>query len=473
MVITMCLLWPASVFSQKLLPPNQPEQTACNALLLCGGKFYTPYSYQGTGPGVDLPETPCATPAETNTMWMKITIANAGILAFQIIPVDPLDDYDFAVLDVTNTPCNQLTPGNVVRCNYNNDEPGTNATGTVGLSDTATNPEVLGGVYGWPFAQSINATPGQTFLILVNNFGHDDNPGPSHGFTIDFSTSTATFQPPPPAAFKSIVKQCNDSSVTILMTKPILCSSIAPDGSNFSIPGITVTGAAGVNCASDTGYTSEVILNFAGHYPAGNYTVSLQTGTNGTTLTDLCGTATLPGTSVTTSLPFTIPPPAPIPTVSPADTSKCDYSTIDLIGESGFPNYLWSNGDSTPTIAVIDPGTYTLQITDTNGCKASRSAVITDSACPQYVYLPNAFTPNRDGRNDIFRPLFAGAVSEFRFAIYDRWGRLMFESSDPSAGWDGTTSGKEQPAGVYVWVCLYKLYEQPEHMKRGTVMLIR
>jgi gliding motility-associated-like protein len=474
-IIIAGLLWPAYAFSQTLLPPKQPEQNACNALLLCGGKFYTPYSYQGVGLGADLQETPCATPAETNTMWMKVTIATAGTLAFKIIPVDPLDDYDFAVLDVTNTSCDNLSPNNVVRCNYNNDEPGTNATGTVGLSDTATVPDVQGGVYGWPFAQSIAATPGQTYLILVNNFGHDDNPGPSHGFTIDFSTSTATFLPPPPATFTGTVKQCSDSSVNILLSKPILCSSIAPDGSNFSIPGITVTSAAGVNCVSDTGYTSQVVVNFTGHYPQGSYTVSGQSGTNGTTLIDLCGTPMplLPGQSVTASAQFVIPPPAPTPVVSPADTTKCDYSTIGIIGENGFPKYLWSNGDNTPSIAVIDPGTYTLQITDTNGCTASKSVVVTDSACPQYVYLPNAFTPNNDGRNDIFRPVFAGAASMFRFAVYDRWGRLMFESTSPSGGWDGTTGGKEQPAGVYVWVCVYKLYEQPEHMQRGTVMLIR
>src|ERR1700761_7585345 len=190
MLILCCSLWPATGFSQKLLPPNQPEQTACNAIPLCGGKFFNPYSYQGTGPGVDLRATPCVPDsAETNTMWMRVTIANAGKLSFSIIPVDPLDDYDFAVLNITTTPCDSLTPGSVVRCNYNNDLPGTNITGTVGLADTATQPYVQAGITGWPFAQSIDAAAGETFLILVNNYGHDAAPGPSHGFTIDFTSS--------------------------------------------------------------------------------------------------------------------------------------------------------------------------------------------------------------------------------------------------------------------------------------------
>ena len=469
MVITCSVLWPAAVFSQKLLPPNQPEQSACGAIPLCGGKFYNPYSYQGTGPGVDLKSTPCADTAETNTMWMKITIAGAGKLSFKIIPVDPLDDYDFAVLDITSTPCDSLTVNNVVRCNYNNDWPGTNPTGTVGLDDTATTAFVPGGVYGWPFASSIDATAGQTYLILVNNFGHDASPGPSHGFTIDFTSSTATFVPANPPAFKNVIKQCSDSNVIVELTRPVLCSSITADGSGFTIAGVTVTGAAGVNCVSDTGYTSQVLLSFAGHYPAGTYTIAAKTSSTGNTLTDICGDPM----QLPQSLPFTIPPPATIPTISPADTTKCNYSIISLIGESGFPQYLWSNGDKTPTITVAQGGTYTLQITDANGCKASASAVIADSSCPQYVYLPNAFSPNHDGHNDIFRPIFAGPTAGYRFAVYDRWGRLMFESSDPSFGWDGTTAGKEQPTGVYVWMCMYKLYEQPERMQRGTVVLIR
>jgi gliding motility-associated-like protein len=465
------LLGPACVHSQTVLPANQPEQNACTALSLCGGSFYTPYSYQGTGAGVDLAATPCATPAETNTMWIKVTIANPGTLAFKIIPVDSADDYDFAVLDITNTGCSNLTVNNVVRCNYNNDEPGSNPGGIVGLNDTATNPEVQGGVTGWSFAQDIQATAGQTFLILINNFGHDSDPGPSLGFTIDFTLSTATFQSNTPPAFQSIVKQCSNSSVTIQLNQPILCSSIAADGSQFSIPGIAISGATGVNCVNGNGYTSQVTINFAGPYPPGNYTMNGQTGSTGTTLKNLCGDAMTQGTT-TTSIAFTIPPAAST-VFLPPDTTKCDYSTIAINATPGYAGYLWNNNDTTSSIAVINAGTYTLQITDTNGCKATDSIVITDSTCPQYVYLPNAFTPNNDGHNDIFKPVFAGAVSEFRFAVYDRWGRLMFQSSNPSSGWDGTLGGREQPAGAYVWECIYRLYDRPERMQRGTVMLIR
>ena len=95
-LIAACAIWPRYGFSQKvLLPPNQPEQDACHALSLCGGKFFTPYSYQGIGRVSDLTNSPCGG-GEDNSMWIKITIKTAGQVAFQIIPKDTADDYDFA-----------------------------------------------------------------------------------------------------------------------------------------------------------------------------------------------------------------------------------------------------------------------------------------------------------------------------------------------------------------------------------------
>ena len=471
LAILAAVLLPGRSFSQNLLPPGQPEQDACGALTLCGGKFFTPYSYQGPGKKQDLPGiTPCGgTNVESNSMWMKITIATPGTLAFSIIPVDSLDDYDFAVIDETHASCDKLYESDVDRCNFNVDWPGSNPRGIVGLSDTATNPYVQGGAWGYSFAKSIDVTAGQTLLILINNYGHDSAASPSKGFTIDFSTSTATFESNTPPALQNIVKACSDSSLTIQLSKQVLCSSIAADGSDFLItPAIPLTGASGSNCVGSIGYTSQVVLDFAGHFPAGNYVVSGRVGSDGNTLLDLCGDAmTLPA-----SLPFNIPPPAPAKFLPP-DTTKCNYSTLAIGATSPFQSYLWSTGQTTPSITITDPGTYTLHIIDTNGCTATDSVTIRDSTCPEYLYLPNAFTPNSDGRNDIFRPLFAGPVSDFHFHVYDRWGRMVFETSSPFGGWDGTAGGKPQPAGVYVWMCTYKLYQQPERVRRGTVMLIR
>ena len=466
------LVSPLCAISQTLLNPNQPEQDACHALTLCGGKFFTPYSYQGTGRKVDLPNTPCQS-GEDNSMWLKVKIASPGLLVFRIIPKDTLDDYDFAVVNASGVNCESLSAGDVVRCNFNNNFAGSNPLGIVGMSDTGTQAYIPGGYFGNPFIQAITANAGDTYLVMVNNFGHDDAPGPSNGFTIDFGGSTATFAGDDPPAFQDIVHQCSDSSVIVQLSKPILCSSITPDGSEFyTTPAIPIARAAGVNCVGSGGYTSQVVIYPAGVFPPGNYVLYSQPGTGGSTVTDLCGTPISTPGSPPSSIPFSIP--AQIQgKFLPPDTTKCNYSTISVIPTRQFASYAWSNGDNTPSITVTDPGIYTLHVTDSNTCRGVDSIVIRDSTCPQYVYIPSAFTPNGDGRNDKFRAVFAGPTNDFKLAVYDRWGRMVFETGDPFMAWDGTTGGNPQPSGTYAYICIYRLYQQPQKIQRGTVLLIR
>jgi gliding motility-associated-like protein len=467
LVVIACLL-SIGASSQTILVPDQPEQDACHALSLCGGKFYTPYSYLGIGLVSDLPVTPCDA-GEGNSMWLKVVVATPGLVAFKLIPNDTVDDYDFAVVDITNKSCSNLTPDDVVRCNFNNNLPGSNPKGIVGMDTSTTLTDVPGGFYGDPFVGAINATAGQTFLIMINNYGKDSTNTPSSGFTIDFSASTATFAPPPGPDFKIIAHQCNRSSVTVDLSTQVSCSSIAPDGSDFFItPFVAIDSATGTNCLSANGYTGQITIWFAGTPPIGNYVLNARVGTDGNTLLDLCGgSLALPA-----SLSFNVPAPVQDDFLL-TDTLKCDYSTISVAPDRAFTSYSWSSGQTTPSIQVMNPGIYTLTVTDSNACTGMESINVMDSTCPQYVYLPNAFTPNGDGRNDVFRPIFAGPTSDFKFAIFDRWGRRVFESSNPSVGWDGTTGGKPQPAGMYVWECLYHLYQKPAASQKGTVMLIR
>jgi gliding motility-associated-like protein len=467
LAIIACLL-SIDAFSQTVLLPGQPEQDACHALSLCGGKFYTPYSYQGIGLVNDLPTTPCGG-GEGNSMWLKIVVATPGWIAFSIIPNDTVDDYDFAVVDITNKSCDNLSQSDVVRCNFNVNFPGSNPEGIVGMDTSSTLTSVQAGFYGDPFVEAINATAGQTFLIMINNYGQDNTNTPSSGFTIDFSASTATFVPPPGPTLKSIAHRCNVSSVTVDLSTQVSCSSIAPDGSDFFItPFVAIDSATGTNCLSANGYTGQVTIWFAGPAPIGNYVLNARVGTDGNTLLDLCGgSLALPA-----SLSFDVPAPVQDNFLL-TDTIKCDYSTISVAPDRAFTSYSWSSGQATPSIQVMNPGIYTLTVTDSNACIGVESINVGDSICPQYVYLPNAFTPNGDGRNDVFRPIFAGPTSDFKFAIFDRWGRRVFESANPAAGWDGTTGGKPQPAGMYVWECLYRLYQKPAAIQKGTVMLIR
>jgi len=89
------------------------------------------------------------------------------------------------------------------------------------------------------------------------------------------------------------------------------------------------------------------------------------------------------------------------------------------------------------------------------------------------ILMPNAFTPNGDGRNDIFRVKFPEVIKTFRMQVFDRWGRLVFAGEDPYRGWDGNSAGKPLPAGAYVWMIHYQdLFGNSKDLK-GTVLLVR
>jgi gliding motility-associated-like protein len=90
------------------------------------------------------------------------------------------------------------------------------------------------------------------------------------------------------------------------------------------------------------------------------------------------------------------------------------------------------------------------------------------------VFVPNAFTPNGDGKNDILRPIAAGIQRIEYFNVYNRWGQLVFSHTDPeSGGWNGRLAGKEMGADTYVWVVKAIDYNGNVYSKKGVVLLIR
>ena len=275
------------------LPPNQPEQDACNAIQLCGSFFNTPYSYTGHGRTLDIDETPCNKTAgggESNTVWIQLHVLQAGSLSFKITPVSSQDDYDFAVLNATGKPCGPFTENDVIRCNYNNNLPGSNTNGAIGLSDTSRIPYIQLNAFGGSFAQSVFAKSDEVYLIMINNNGNYVSGAPSKGFSIDFTASTAVFYDVATPKISSVNVPCsNASSITLKLNTRILCSSIATDGSDFTTTApVKIISASGLNCNDRGGYTSLVTINFASVIPPGSYTISAKEGTDNNPLLGLC-----------------------------------------------------------------------------------------------------------------------------------------------------------------------------------------
>jgi gliding motility-associated-like protein len=91
----------------------------------------------------------------------------------------------------------------------------------------------------------------------------------------------------------------------------------------------------------------------------------------------------------------------------------------------------------------------------------------------QGLYVPNAFTPNKDGKNDIFRTMLFGPYKSFTFTIYNRWSSIIFSTTDPAKGWDGSVNGVLQESGIFIWTCNYQLQGEESRTEKGTVTLIR
>ena len=131
------------------------------------------------------------------------------------------------------------------------------------------------------------------------------------------------------------------------------------------------------------------------------------------------------------------------------DITICGITNVN--GVSGFDIYSWSNGANTEDFTTSIPGIYTLTVTDENGCTASDEIELING-CEDHISMPNAFSPNADGVNDIFGPNYSGEINEYQLQIFNRWGQLIFDSHKIDKSWDGTFEGEIQPLGTYTYV---------------------
>ncbi len=139
----------------------------------------------------------------------------------------------------------------------------------------------------------------------------------------------------------------------------------------------------------------------------------------------------------------------PLPKIALTDTVLLyTGSSINLRAGKGFARYLWSTASVDSVITVETQGTYIVEVEDFNCCRNSDTTYVKVFG----YYIPNAFTPNGDGINDVFRVSGLYRQVKFRMVVYDRWGRMVFQSSDISKGWDGSYAGKLCEPDAYVWI---------------------
>jgi len=175
---------------------------------------------------------------------------------------------------------------------------------------------------------------------------------------------------------------------------------------------------------------------------------------------------------------------APIPgivgpdSVDTADSYATFYDTTDAIA-----SWTWQFGDGSSGIDSVVTHVYqqdeeylvSLTVTDSMGCEGitTKTLFVVEEF---FYYVPNAFTPNQDGTNELFFPVILGAdPTTYLFQIYSRNGQMIWESSDLSTGWNGTVdnAGTEAKQDVFTWRLYFRTFSGREIVEKGTITLIR
>ena len=349
------------------LSRNSFSQTVCNGL---GQNPQTAFPVCGTDTfkmasvpicGDRLVPGPCTASQVTdkNPYWYKFTCFSAGTLGFLIKPNTFSDDYDWQLFDVTNrNPADIYTDSSLfVSCNWSG-EPG-----NTGASAAGTLPSVCGSTGTGPALPLFSKMPslllGHNYLLLISHFSDSQS-----GYSLSFGGGSANITDPVIPNLLKARAACDGSSVSVKLNKKMKCSSLAANGSDFSIsPAIApIISAVGIGCS--TGFDMDsVVLTLGGIVPPGNYSIRIETGTDGNNLLDNCDR----GFPIGQSLPVTVYPLTPTPMDS---ISKIGCAPVVL--ELVFKDPMFCNSVAADGSDFVITGTQPISIVGATGvCSAN------------------------------------------------------------------------------------------------------
>lgn len=175
------------------------------------------------------------------------------------------------------------------------------------------------------------------------------------------------------------------------------------------------------------------------------------------------------------AFPATVQIVVSAPPVSPSlvSTTICagDVKLLDPEAVGTGLQYLWQDGSTDSVFRATAPGSYDVSITNRCGVSIT-SFVVTQTICN--IYIPSAFTPNGDGLNDRFQIIGALYVKDFSMQVFNRWGQLIFTSTNAFEGWNGTQKGLALDPGIYTYrIRFTNIQNNEQRTVRGTVSLLR
>jgi gliding motility-associated-like protein len=260
--------------------------------------------------------------------------------------------------------------------------------------------------------------------------------------------------------------QCKSNSSSAINVSG--CNKYILNGQTYNTSGVytqTLTNAAGcdslitlnltITSSSFTTIVQTICIgqSLNGHTANGNYTDTL---------------AAVNGCDSIITLQLTVLP-KPLPNLG-VDASLCAGDSL-LLYPGKFITYVWQDGSAQDRIIIKKPGLYSVMVT--NDCGSARDEIIIkEESCD--IYFPNAFTPNNDGLNDMFKILRPTNLTEYHLLVYNRWGEKVFETFDYSKGWNGRLKGQLQSSQTFVWYCEFKRRSDTNKtLMKGIVTLLR
>lgn len=303
-----------------------PEQDCSGAIAVCAQTYSQSASYTGSG-SISEVKNNCLQSGEKNSVWYVFSTQTAGNFGFTI---NTVKDYDYAIYDITTMGCQGVPTASPVVCNYSSTK------GATGMSASGTG--TTQSASGVPFCALLAVTAGKTYALIISNYTSD-----ATGYTLTFTTgggfsSITDVTPPTINPPNSVTNNCNNT-LTVNFSEPVSCSTIAANGSDFTLSnGGAVTAASGVGCSTN-GSTSQVLLTFTAP-TSRTYTLGIQTGTDGNTLIDKCGNSMLTSQTLT-------------------------FNHLATLGLSASPTSICSSGSAVTLTATNaqSGGTYTLSPT--------------------------------------------------------------------------------------------------------------
>ena len=323
--VLLCVLGICCRSNAQSHPCDSLGQRPTTAFPVCGSATFTqksvPPCYNNILPIVP----PCPNDGnvyrDLNPYWYKFTCFTSGTLGLVIKPNNDKDDYDWEIFDVTGRDPNDVftIPSLAISGNWSG-EPG-----TTGASSAGAQGMVCGSIGGGPYRPLFSSMPaiiqGHQYLLMISHFSGDQQ----SGYQLSFTGGTASITDPKLPALLSARASCDGMVVSVFINKKMKCSTLATDGSDFTVSGYTVTSASGVGCSNGFDLDT-VLLTLNKPLVPGNYTVTINNGRDANTLLDNCDRNITAGSNV----PLEVLPIQPTPMDS-LTTPRCYPTTLQLV----------------------------------------------------------------------------------------------------------------------------------------------